>query len=314
MDPIQLVSIGLIGVIGALVAGAIVRRGGSPVGKELDRRLTDRATPEDAPQVAGGLDKRREPGRFAELARKITKPLEGSEYARNQLAMKLAQAGYRGERAVAVFLATKLILAGLGFVGGWFLHRAIGSQPAKTHEVIAYVLMVGGFGFFLPQVWLGARASSRALKISNGLADSLDMIVVMVEAGLGLDAAIQRCADEIQIAHPEIADEWRLAARETQMGLTRGEALRKMAERTGVEEMSTLVAILTQAERFGTSIATALRVQADVMRTKRHQKAEEAAAKVAVKMIFPLVLFIFPTIFIVLAGPAAMRIGKAFGK
>ncbi len=303
----------LVGLLVTLVVYYLLNRRGPSVGGDILRRLTGRGEDDESTEqrIQELISARRRSG-LESVANVLAKPLEGSEYERNKLSLKLAQAGYRQERAVAIFLAAKIIGALGGLLIGWVLFGRGPSEPgAAWYDRLLAPL--GGLcvGFFLPQFWLNLAASGRAQNIIRGLPDSLDMLVVMMEAGLGLDAAIQRCSDEITPSYPEIADEWRLASRETQMGLTRGEAMRKMALRTGVPEMQSLVAIINQAERFGTSIATALRIHSDTLRTKRRQKAEEAAAKTAVKLIFPLILCIFPTIFIVLAGPAAMKIGAA---
>jgi tight adherence protein C len=173
---------------------------------------------------------------------------------------------------------------------------------------------VGGIGFMLPNVWLAIARGSRSEKIRNGLPDSLDLLVVSVESGLALDAGIQRVSEEMSTVHIELAEELQIAMLETQMGVPRAEALENMARRTGVDEVKALVAIITQAERFGTSVAKALRTQADALRIKRRLKAEERAQKTTVKLMAPLILFIFPSIFVVLLGPAAMKLIATFSR
>jgi tight adherence protein C len=155
---------------------------------------------------------------------------------------------------------------------------------------------------------LARMAKRRQHRMRLSLPDALDLLVVSVEAGLGLDQAIQRVADEIAFAHPELAEEMRLVNLELRAGKARAEALHNLAERTGVEDLSSLVAMLVQTDKFGTSIAQSLRVHSDVLRTKRRQRAEEAAAKTGVKMVFPLVFCIFPAIWVVTIGPAAIKI------
>jgi tight adherence protein C len=307
------VNVVAVGLLAALLVWAIVGRSKAGRRDEVSRRLMGS---ESATRGGRGIDLADAPGwgGVESVARVLAKPLEGSEYERNKVTLKLAQAGFRREEALVLFLASRIALAVVGIIAGIMLSRHFTPPEAKWWEGLAWPLGGLCLGFYLPQFLLSYAANQRALKITRGMPDALDMLVVMVEAGLGLDAAIQRCAQELRKAYPHISDELRLAARETQMGLSRAEAMQKMALRTGVPEMQTLVAILTQAERFGTSVATALRTQAAMLRVKRRQKAEEAAAKTAVKLIFPLVLFIFPTIFIVLAGPAAMKIGAAFPK
>jgi len=305
------VNVAAIGLLTALLLWALINRRGSGRGDDVSRRLTGNDGG-GSREGAASLLEARSWGGVESVARVLAKPLEGTEYERNKVSLKLAQAGFRREESTSLFLASRIALGIVGIVAGTLLARKFTPPGANWYEGLAWPL--GGLcvGFYLPQIILNQLAKRRALQITRGLPDSLDMLVVMVEAGLGLDAAIQRCAFEIRKPYPEIADEWRLAARETQMGLSRSEAMQKMAARTGVPEMQTLVAILTQAERFGTSVATALRTQAAMLRVKRRQRAEEAAAKTAVKLIFPLVLFIFPTIFIVLAGPAVVRISYMF--
>ena len=166
----------------------------------------------------------------------------------------------------------------------------------------------------LPNMWLWVARGQRAEKIRNGLPDSLDLLVVSVESGLALDAGIQRVSDEMSNVHTELAEEMQIATLEAQMGVPRAEALLNMAGRCGVSEMRALVAVITQAEKFGTSVAKALRIQADTLRQKRRLKAEERAQKTTVKLMLPLILFIFPSIFVVLVGPAALRIIEVMGK
>jgi tight adherence protein C len=150
-------------------------------------------------------------------------------------------------------------------------------------------------------------AKRRQHRIRLGLPDALDLLVVSVEAGLGLDQAIQRVSDELRFAHPDLADELRLINLELRAGKARSEALRNLADRTQLDDLSSLVAMLVQTDKFGTSVAQSLRVHSETMRTKRRQRAEEAAAKTGVKMVFPLVFCIFPAIFVVTIGPAAIR-------
>jgi tight adherence protein C len=166
----------------------------------------------------------------------------------------------------------------------------------------------GGIGFYLPELVLMFCRKRRQEAIFMSLPDALDLLVVCVEAGLGLDAAMRRVSDELRGTHPVISQELSLANFHLQMGRPRREVLHDLGVRTGVDDVRSLAAILIQADRFGSSIAQALRVQSDSMRTRRRQLAEERAAKTAVKLIFPLVLFIFPSIFVVLVGPAAITI------
>jgi tight adherence protein C len=164
-----------------------------------------------------------------------------------------------------------------------------------------------GVGYVLPGAWLGRMAKKRQHLIQLGLPDALDLLVVSVEAGLGLDQAIQRVGDELAFAHPELADELSLINLELRAGKARSEALRNLGERTGVDDVVSLVTMLIQTDKFGTSVATSLRVHSETLRTKRRQRAEEAAAKTGVKMVFPLVFCIFPAIWVVTIGPAVIK-------
>jgi tight adherence protein C len=235
--------------------------------------------------------------------------MPGSEEEMTALRERLAQAGFRRESAVRYFLASKTIV-GLGAAAVAVGLSVTFSLPAK--QVFGIAAFAGGVGFMLPNMWLSMAQRQRMEKIRNGLPDSLDLMVVSVESGLALDAALQRVSDEMRSVHPELSEEMQIATLEGQMGLPRAEALQKMSRRCGVEEVQAVVSVIGQAERFGTSVAKALRTQADTLRTKRRLKAEERAQKTTVKLMVPLILFIFPSIFVVLAGPAALKIIKAF--
>jgi tight adherence protein C len=180
----------------------------------------------------------------------------------------------------------------------------------------SWLILGGGvlMGFLLPDKILNFMVNSRHTRLRRGLADALDLLVVSVEAGLGLNAALTRVSDELKIVHPDIADEFGLVNTEIRMGRQREEALRNLAERCGVEDLRSLCAMLIQTDRFGTSIARAIRVYSEALRTKRRQRAEQAAQRAAVKMLFPLAVFLFPTLFIVLLGPAALQMIENLGK
>ena len=243
---------------------------------------------------------------LARAAPALSRPsMPQSEEARSNLRMKLANAGFHGQQTAGVFLASKTALGvalALVGLGGALALRLSG------RNVLGLTVFAGAVGLMLPNLWLALAIKSRKEKINHGMPDSLDLMVVTIEAGLGLDAALQRVSDEMKSVHPELAEELILTTLETQMGLSRSESLHNLALRTDVPEMKSLTAILIQAERFGTSIAQAVRTHADSMRVKRSQQAEERAAKTAVKLILPLILFIFPALFVVLAGPAMMKL------
>jgi len=234
----------------------------------------------------------------------LAKPLQSQDKKTvDRLKTRLANAGFRGETASTVFLGLKFIglLVGLG-IGGIMLLRAEHiNEKALVGLVLPAVLM-----FYLPSIVLFLIAKSRQQAIFLGLPDALDLMVVCVEAGLGLDQAMRKVSEEMKKIYPIIAEEFGLANLQLQMGRPRNEVLHELGVRTGVSDVRSLVGVIIQADKFGSSVAQALRVQSDSMRVRRRQLAEEKAAKTAVKLIFPLVLFIFPGIFVVLVGPAAI--------
>lgn len=226
----------------------------------------------------------------------------------SKLRMKLSRAGFRDESAVTTFLASKTIVAVLMGVAAAAYVWANGTQ---FHNAIGITMIAAGVGFLAPELWLGSATQKRLDAVRKGLADSLDMMVISVESGLGLDAAFQRVGDEMKSVHPSLAEELQIVTMETQMGIPRSEALTNFGARTGLDEVRSMVAIINQAERFGTSISRALRNQSDALRLKRRQAAEEKAQKTTVKLMAPLILFIFPAILVVLAGPAALKMIEA---
>ncbi len=236
----------------------------------------------------------------------ISKALQPkTDLEQNNLKVRLANAGFIAPSASSVFLTLKVSMLGVGLLigGGYGMFRY-----GLTQDGIVSVVVGGGVGFYLVEFGLGMLRRGRQGKIFVGLPDALDLLVVCVEAGLGLDAAMRRVAEELQDTAPEVCYEFNLCNLQLQMGRPRRDVLHDLGVRTGVDDMRSLAAILIQADRFGSSIAQALRVQSDSMRIKRRQMAEEKAQQTAVKMIFPLVLFIFPGIFVVLVGPAAIML------
>ena len=233
------------------------------------------------------------------LADKVT----GNEEEMGALREKMMNAGFRRESAPAIFKVIQVVLAGVGLVfGGVFGLVANGLTQGMLMKLSIGVIV----GYMGPKFLLDFVAKKRMEKIFLGLPDALDLMVVCVEAGLGMDQALRKVAEEMSKSHKEIGEEFSIANQQLQFGRTRTEVLQALGFRSGVDDLKQLASILIQADKFGSSIATALRVQSDSMRTKRRQIAEEKAAKTAVKMIFPLVLFIFPGIFVVLVGPAGI--------
>lgn len=228
-----------------------------------------------------------------------------------ELKKRLTMAGYYGDKALATFGTLKILAPVLTPVVVFPLLLA-GKVPTGLVGAFGYLSIL--LGFFLPNLILNHQIEGRQKKIMAGLPDALDLLVVCVEAGLGLDAAMKRVAEDFRASCPVLSREFIMVNLEINAGLERQQALRNLSERTGVEELSTLCAILIQADRFGTSIAQALRVQSDTMRTNRRQKLEELAAKTPVKLVFPLILFIFPAVMIVIIGPGAIKVYEAFVK
>jgi tight adherence protein C len=220
-----------------------------------------------------------------------------------KLKLRLTHAGFRSSSAPAIFLSLRLISAAIGFLlGGGVVLLSVGlSLP-----VLLRLLVVVGAAFFVPDIVLWVLTRRRQKAVFLGLPDALDLMVVCVEAGLGLDQAMRKVASEMKRSHPVVAYEFGLANMQLQMGVSRVEMLRQLGQRNGEEDLQSLASVLIQANKFGTSIGQTLRVQSDSMRTRRRQIAEEKASKASVKLIFPLVLFIFPAIFVVLVGPAAI--------
>jgi tight adherence protein C len=224
-------------------------------------------------------------------------PLSPSEVSRTR--RWLIQAGYRESRHLTVYVGSRLATALLGFV----VVIAAGSFSSPL-----VMVSVGAFGFFLPRFVLKRLIKKRQLRIKLGLPDALDLTVICVEVGLALDQALMRVGQDLHHAHPELSDEFHLVNLEMRAGKPRAEALRNLVERTGVDDLRSLVGTLIQTDRFGTSIAQALRVHSDSLRTERRQRAEEQAAKTTIKMVIPLVLFVLPSIIFVTLGPAIIEL------
>src|SRR5271157_495459 len=218
---------------------------------------------------------------------------------------RLIRAGYRQENAIKIFYGSKVLVplllcmvvlvSGLGSMGGIFVYIA-----------------VLGLGFLMPDFWLGRRITTRQHRIRRGLPDVLDLLIICIEAGLSLDQATARSAEELRKAQPELSDELTVVVLEQRAGRPRSDTWKHLADRTGVDAVRNLVSMLVQSEQFGTSIAKTLRVHSDTLRTQRVQRVEEMAAKSTIKLIFPLVLFIFPALFVVLMGPAVIIILQSF--
>jgi len=236
--------------------------------------------------------------------------LPKSEMERSRITEKLVHAGFRSPNAVQDFYATKAVLA-VAFAA-IFLFASRWIPNLTTQMQFVYTGCACGVGIFLPNIVLERLVERRMKKLRHGFPDALDMLVVCVEAGLGISQAIQRVADELGVSHPELAEELALVNAEIRAGVDRVTALKNLADRTGLEDVQGLVSLLVQTLRFGTSIAESLRVYSVEFRDKRMQKAEEQAAKIGTKMVFPLVMFLFPCFFLVAVGPAVVGLMSVF--
>jgi len=284
-----------VALIGYIVAQFVLNRGD---GERLRSRLK-----------GGGVDTSRAgkptPGvrDFVQnLGQRAARPFMTDDANKQVVIRKgLARAGIYSPSAARMVTGAKVICLCVGFVLGWVVGVYL--------DQFMFGISIGGIGGYIaPVIWLKFRTAKNQKQLTNGLADTLDLMVVCIESGLTIDAAMQRVGQELGMAHPAIGREFGLAHMETRVGLTRTEALKNMGQRTGNKALQSLASMLIQAERFGTSIADALRVHSESLRINRQMAAEEAAGKASVKMSFPLVLCIFPATFIVLAGPTIIQL------
>ncbi|MEL7496437.1 MAG: type II secretion system F family protein [Planctomycetota bacterium] len=226
-----------------------------------------------------------------------------SEKEISNLKRKLSEAGWRTENATQILSTLKVFSAGGMFIFGGGIGLLVNGFAVMA---FIYSIVAGMLGLFIPELVVSLLGRSRKQKLFLGLPDALDLMVVCVEAGLGMDQALRRVADEMDNTHPIVGHEFKLCNQQLQMGSTRETVLTDLGERNGVDDLKTLASVMIQVDKFGTSVGKALRVQSEAMRVRRRQIAEEKASKTAVQLIFPLVLFIFPGIFVVLVGPAAI--------
>jgi tight adherence protein C len=267
-------------------------------------RVTSVITPES--KQGGLLDNLQQKGvSLGRLVEHLERLIPKNQNEVSVTQQRLIRAGYRKDSAVKILYGAK-VLVPLTFC---LIVAAI--APADSFFIYLAAL---GVGFLLPDFWLGRRISIRQRCIRLGLPDVLDLLVICVEAGLSMDQATVRTADELSIAHPALSDELGIVVLEQRAGRPRADAWKHFAERTGVDSVRNLVSILVQSEQFGTSIAKTLRVHSETLRTQRRQAAEEQAAKTTIKLVFPLVLFIFPSLFVVTLGPAIIIMSDSFQK
>jgi tight adherence protein C len=270
----------------------------------LPQRIADAINPR--PKKRNVVDAIRESGMsIGGVVERFEHVLPKSQAEVSVALQRLTRAGYRNESAVRVFYGYKvfvpLALAAVALVSGL----------AKFSPFFVYACCLG-LGFLLPDFWLGRKIKTRQKKMERGLPDVLDLLIICIEAGLSLDQGTARTAEELKKAQPELCDEFGILVLEQRAGRARSEAWKHLSERTGVESIRNLVSVLVQSEQFGTSVAKTLRVHSDTMRTKRIQQVEEMAAKTSVKLVFPLVFFIFPALFLVTLGPALILMSESF--
>ncbi len=302
----NLLPVGAFLAITLVVWGVLTAVADRPTG--LDERLHRMLNPAAQRKAAATLlaTDGRIQARMSSVAGKFggaLQPKKESDLGKVRLA--LLNAGFRGENAIAVFYGCKTIglLIALA-IAGPLVYAKVGLNRAG----VSYLLMAGAVGFYLPGIVVGSIRKKRMEAIFLGMPDAIDLMVVCVEAGLALDTAMKRVTQELARSWPVLCEEFSIALFQSQMGRARRDVLRDMGLRTGVDDVRALAAVVLQAERFGSSIGSALRIQSDAMRVRRRQFAEERAAKTAVKIMIPLILFIFPGVFVVLVGPAALQI------
>jgi tight adherence protein C len=301
MNSIQLAFLGLVFVVvTASVLGAVALLRRSP---ERQRLQT----------LVGDADSKSKTGErwmqwVASATRPVSKlaaPEEGFE--KSPIRMRFMHAGIRSAAAAPAFFGIKTVLTlGLPIVG-FALFAMTGSTP-KGNNLMLVMLLLAAAGYYGPNLVLSRMVFYRQREIFEAFPDALDLMTVCVEAGLGTEAAMMRVAEDMQLKSPALAEEMRLVNLELRAGADRERALRNLAFRTGVEEVDGFVTMINQAERFGTSIAASLRIHSEMLRTRRRQRAEEAAAKIALKLLFPLIFCIFPSLMVVLMGPAMIQI------
>ena len=275
--------------------------------KVWSRRVEGRSETVDAlaEDMGWGQSVKRQLSELLHTLGKTNQPTDQKEVL--SLRQALITAGYRSAHAPIAFLGAKMLCA-LGLLLCLVLvpHKWLGF-PSTTNLIMFYVIAAGA-GYYAPALWLRNTIGHRQQAIMRALPDALDLMVVCVEAGLGLDQAINRVADEIKLSHKELSEEFHLLGLELRTGVARTDALRNLSRRIDLDEIKSLIALLVQTDRFGTSIGQALRVHSEGMKVSRQMKAEERAGKMPVKLLLPLILFIFPSVFIVVLGPGAISI------
>lgn len=282
-------------VMAVFAFGAAVVTPNSVLGARLRALGGQPAEPVERPAIRDRIDQALDP-----LSKAI--PLSPSDVSRTR--KWLIQAGYRDAADVNYYFGSRLLMCAIGFLAVIFI---------SGFDNVFLLAGVAGLGFFLPRFILKRMIRGRQQRIRLGLPDALDLTVICVEAGLALDQALMRVGQDLHHAHPDLSDEFHLVNLEMRAGKPRAEALRNLVERTGVDDIRSLVGTLIQTDRFGTSVAQALRVHSDALRTERRQRAEEQAAKTTIKMVPPLVIFVLPSIIFVTIGPAVIQLIRQLG-
>ena len=301
MNPTQLVLLALVFV---LVAGSVIAVVALLRPNAARQRLQDLVSGDNV--RAGGTD------RWLKWITDITRPIsklsapeEGFE--KSSLKLRFTHAGIRDASAPTAFFGIKTALT-LGLPVVAFVLLSVTGSTLKGSALLLAVLFAAAVGYYAPNIWLSRKVAARQREIFENFPDALDLMTVCVEAGLGTEAAMLRVADDLQFKTPVLSEEMRIVNLELRAGADRDRALRNLAIRTGVDEVDTFVTMISQAERFGTSIAASLRIHADMLRTRRRQRAEEAAAKIGLKLLFPLIFCIFPALMVALMGPAVIQV------
>jgi len=302
----QIIFISLTGVASFLFIAGILFLGSSltnPLRRRLNRLM-----------LAGHVDENLHLRRQEKLSRALSPAekyiLPKSEKERSAVETKLVHAGLRDPNALTTYYAVKTLLSIclplLALIATRFY------PELSAVQIVFFIMLAAGIGVVIPNIYLEHKVNERQRRLRIAFPDALDLLVVCVESGLGLVSAIQRVSRDLDVSHPELAEELSLVNTETRLGVPRVDALRNLADRTGLEEIHSLVVLLDQSARFGTSVAEALRVYSEEFRDRRMQAAEESAAKISTKLIFPLVCCLWPGFFVIAVGPAVMRVIEAF--
>jgi tight adherence protein C len=244
---------------------------------------------------------------FGGMVGQLERVLPKSQAEVSVVQKRLIRAGFRKDSAVNLFYGAKVL------VPFSLCLLALATGLAQNNPFFAYVMALG-LGFLIPDFWLGRRIKNRQARIRLGLPDALDLLVICIEAGLSMDQATARTVEELRSAQPQVCDELGIVVLEQRAGRARADAWRQFAERTDVDSVRNLVSVLVQSEQLGTSVAKTLRIHSDTLRTQRRQRVEELAAKTTIKLVFPLVFFIFPSLFLVTLGPALIIMSESFKK